>query len=313
MDKELFRRKENFAIKFGQESIFSYDTESWDSAMIKQIIYGGGLFVSKKMVILNGVPVDAAAKLSAEKKAQMDAFLDDFLAREGKIPEETLLVFVSGKPDKRLKLYKFLERNAVVKSFDQYKESELKDFIISQLQGIYIPNDIVEYFLLKVGPNLYRLWFECEKLKTRCAVRHVSTIDQDLVDKVVFGQVETNIFSLLETLFTQQKKSLLLIDKIQAEGEDWNSFAGMLYRSLKFSLFMVDLVRNGAKDSKEIASLMSSNPWQVSKSLKQISQLQSQYDSMLSFFRQLVRLDYGIKTGLYPDTYFWLGVKKIIT
>jgi DNA polymerase III delta subunit len=146
----LFRRKENFAVKFGQESIFSFDTESRDLAMIKQSIYGGGLFVSKKLVILNGIPMDATTKMGEERKKPIDIFIDDFLSREGKIPEETLILFISSKPDKRLKLYKFLERNAVVKEFNQYKDSQLKDFIISQLGGIFIPDDVVEYLLVKV-------------------------------------------------------------------------------------------------------------------------------------------------------------------
>jgi len=76
--------------------------------------------------------------------------MDDLIAKEGKIPEETLLVFVSNKPDKRTRFYKFLERNAVVKEFKQYKEHELKDFVISQLPGIYIPSEVVEYLLIKV-------------------------------------------------------------------------------------------------------------------------------------------------------------------
>lgn len=123
---------------------------------------------------------------SKEQQDYVEKFADDLMAKEGKIPEESMLVFVSSKPDKRLKLYKFLERNAMVKSYDQYKEAQLKDFVISQLPGIYIPNDVVEYFLFKVGADLYRLRFECEKLKTRCEVKQIKTVDQLLIDKVVF-------------------------------------------------------------------------------------------------------------------------------
>lgn len=312
LDKELFRRKENFAVKFGQESIFSFDTESRDLAMIKQSIYGGGLFVSKKLVILNGIPMDATTKMGEERKKPIDIFIDDFLSREGKIPEETLILFISSKPDKRLKLYKFLERNAVVKEFNQYKDSQLKDFIISQLGGIFIPDDVVEYLLIKVWANLYRLRFECEKIKTRCEIKNITKIDQQLIDKLAFWQVETNAFALLESLFTDTKRAVQIIAKIQDDGEDRNAFAGMLYRSLKTSLFLVDIVNAGTTDSKEIAAIMWANPWQISKSLKQIKQLQANHQLMKTFFRQLVGLDYSIKSGKLPDTYFRLGIKKFL-
>jgi len=53
LDKELLRRKEGFAQKFGSEAIFSFDFENLDVAMIKQAIYGGGLFVTKKMIVIS--------------------------------------------------------------------------------------------------------------------------------------------------------------------------------------------------------------------------------------------------------------------
>jgi DNA polymerase III delta subunit len=312
LDKELLRRKEGFTQKFGSDAIFSFDFENLDVGMIKQAVYGGGLFVTKKMIVISGIPYEWLTRPSAEQQVQVEKFADELMAREWKIPEESMLVFVSSKPDKRLKLYKFLERNSMVKSFDQYKERELKDFVISQLPGIYIPNDVVEYFLFKVGADLYRLRFECEKLKTRCEVKNVKTVDQLLVDKIVFWQVETNAFALLDALFTNTKQAIQIIDKIQENGEDWNAFAGMLYRSLKLSLFIVDLVANWIKDSKEIAVVMSANPWQISKTLKQLKQLQDHNADMKVFYSKLVELDYGIKSGKYPDTYFWLGIKKML-
>ncbi len=312
LDKELLRRKEGFAQKFGSEAIFSFDFENLDVGMIKQAVYGGGLFVTKKMIVISWIPYEWLNRPSKDQQDQVEKFADDLMAKEGKIPEESMLVFVSAKPDKRLKLYKFLERNAMVKSFDQYKESQLKDFIISQLPGVYIPNDVVEYFLFKVGADLYRLRFECEKLKTRCEVKNIKTVDQVLVDKIVFGQVETNAFVLLDALFTNTRQAIQIIDKIQENGEDRNAFAGMLYRSLKLSIFIVDLVANGIKDSKEIAAAMAANPRQISKSLKQLKQLQEHSPDMKIFYSKLVELDYAIKSGRYPDTYFWLGIKKML-
>jgi DNA polymerase III delta subunit len=264
--------------------------------MVKQAIYGGGLFVTKKMIILQGIPYEGTNRPSKELQDQIEKFVDDLIAREGKIPEETLLVFVSTKPDKRIKFYKFLERNAVVKEFKQYKDSELKDFVISQLPGIFIPTDVIEYFLIKVGTDLYRIRFECEKLSIRCEEKKVTKIDQTLIDKIVFGQVETEAFTLLDTLLSDKKKSIQIIEKIQEDGKDRNMFAGMLYRSLKLSLFLVDLYQGGIKDSKAMAAIIGANPRQIAKSFKNIVYLQSVDEKIKNLYRGIMDLDWGIKS-----------------
>lgn len=209
--------------------------------------------MTKKMIILQGIPYEGTTKPIAAVADQVDAFVEDLIKKEGKIPEETLLIFVSAKPDKRLKLYKFLERNVTLKEFSRYKDAQLKDFIISQLPGIYIPTDVVEYMLAKVGTDLYRLRFECEKLYIRCTEKKVATITIALVDSIVFGAIDTNSFTLLEKLFADPQGALRIIDQIRADGEDRNKFAGMLYRSLKFSLFLLDLYGQGVHESKELA------------------------------------------------------------
>lgn len=84
-----------------------------------------------------------------------------------------------------------------------------------------------------------------------------------MIDLIVFGQVETDSFTLLKNLFTDKKKAIQILEKIQNGGADRNQFAGMLYRALKFYIFMVDLDESGVKDSKNIASFLKMNPWQV--------------------------------------------------
>jgi len=187
LDKELSRRKEGFVQKFGSDSVFSFDLEHIDISMIQQLLYGGGLFVNKKMIIIHGLPYEGIYRPVLEEQEPIERFIDHLIKKEAVIPEESVLVFVSNKPDKRSRFYRFLQRNATVKSFDQYKDAQLKDFVISQLPGIFIPNEVIEYFISKVGKDLYRLRFECEKLRVWCEVKHISTIDQALIDKIAFG------------------------------------------------------------------------------------------------------------------------------
>jgi len=49
--------------------------------------------------------------------------------------DETILVLVSYKPDKRTKFYKYLEKSATIKSFDQPKNAwEIKSYVKPYIQ-----------------------------------------------------------------------------------------------------------------------------------------------------------------------------------
>ncbi|MEI6672956.1 MAG: hypothetical protein WCL02_06615 [bacterium] len=134
---------------------------------------------------------------------------------EGKIPDDSLLVFVSSTPDKRLRLYKFLEKNATVKEFTQLKTSGLEEFVKKELSDCDIDHTTIQYFLAKVGSDLYRIWFECDKLKTRTMIQNQKKIDTVMIDLVVYGHVETNSFDLLKALFVNKIQAIKILEKIQ--------------------------------------------------------------------------------------------------
>lgn len=319
LDKELQRRKENFIAKFWLDSVFQFWLMNMDFAQIKQAIYSSGLFTTKKLIMINGLPPSPPIKgaKTKEEKAQTwpdlrEQFIDSFLKAEGKIPDDSLLVFINAIPDKRLRLYKFLEKNANVKEFNQLKDRDLETFIKSELQEFVIDHVAIQHFLTKVGSDLYRIRFECDKLKTRAKVKQQKKIDEEMIDHIVFGQVETDSFTLLKTLFTDKKKAIHILDKIQESGTDRNQFAGMLYRAMKFYIFMIDLDESGFKDSKDIAGFLKMNPWQVKNEYAKIASLKTNKKNIETFYSKLIELDAGIKTGRLPDTYFRLWIKNLI-
>ena len=313
LDKELQRWKENFLQKFWSDSLFVFGVDSLDVWLLKQSIYSSGLFTTKKMIIVQWLPLEATTKMSEDTSSQLSLFVEGFIKAEGKIPEDSLLIFVSALPDKRLKLYKFLEKNATIKEFSQLKTNDLESFVLRELSGCTIDRPTIQYFLTKVGTDLYRIWFECDKLKTRTTVVQQPIIDEAMIDAIVFGQVETDSFALLKSLFVDKQKALQLVDKIQTGGIDWNHFVGMLYRAMKFYIFMIDLDASGVQSSKDIAAFLKMNPRQVKNEYAKIDMFRANKRNIESFYLGLIDLDTNIKTGKLPDTYFWLGIKQLIT
>ncbi|MFA7298076.1 MAG: hypothetical protein WC010_00295 [Candidatus Absconditabacterales bacterium] len=133
-----------------------------------------------------------------------------------------------------------------------------------------------------------------------------------MIDLVVYGHVETNSFTLLKTLFSDKIKAIQILEKIQDGGADRNQFAGMLYRALKLYLFMIDLDEVGLKDSRDIASFLKMNPYQVKTEYANIGVLKTNKQNIEKFYIGLVKLDIGIKSGKYPNTHFRLGTKKLV-
>jgi DNA polymerase III delta subunit len=168
------------------DSVFSFGMDNLDVGLIKQSIYNSGLFTTKKLILINGIPLDASTKLTEETVKDLDMFIDKFVKAEGNIPDDSLLVFISPTPDKRLRLYKFLEKNATVKVFEQLKGGDLEAFITHELREFTIDYPIIQYFLTKVGSDLYRIWFECDKLKTWAKIKNQTVIDETMIDLIVF-------------------------------------------------------------------------------------------------------------------------------
>ena len=162
--QELQRRKVNFLERYGQDALFHFSNQNRDLGMIKQALYAGGLFVSKKMVIIEGVPKDTSEgnTLSADK---IEKFFEDFQQNIDKLPADTIVILLSNKPDKRTKPFKRCMDNLQLKNFEPYKEPQLKTLITSQLEPLKIGNEELSYFLVKIGDDPYRLVSEAEKLK----------------------------------------------------------------------------------------------------------------------------------------------------
>ena len=77
--------------------------------------------------------------------------------------------------------------------------------------------DVLEYFLAKVGSDLYHILHECEKLVLFCQLHGEKTVTFSTIDRINFGFVESNSFAFFDLLFTDKKKCLDVIQAAQDE------------------------------------------------------------------------------------------------
>lgn len=220
LDKEIQRRKDGFQQKIGADSIFSYSSERFDPANILQNILGGGLFVTQKLIIIKHIPIDAFQKIAAK---QVELFAESFIKNQTHIPPDVILVFVSYKPDKRTKFYKFIEKNAIEhKEFPLKKPNDAayKTFIKSQSPSLQWDTETIEYMLTHVGSDFYRLENELSKLSMRSEIHGITTIEKKHIDMVVYGAGTLGAYELFNHIFVQKNSSLKIIDKMRDTGSE---------------------------------------------------------------------------------------------
>lgn len=314
LNQELNRWKDWFISKFGVNSFFAYDSQNFSSDELIQSLYAWWLFTSKKMLIIKWLPLDTyeSNKISSESS---ESFIQYFQKNWSQIPDDTILIFVSYKPDGRSALLKSLKSTIIpanIKVFDKLKSFWLKAFVRQQLWDIQVHELDIEYFLIKVWEDLYRIVYECQKLVTRCQIQNIKTIDHNIIDEICFGMVQSNTFEFFDNIFTDQSKTLAIIDKARDDWINRNQFSGTLYRWLKTYLFMIDLYSQWITDSKQIVSITKLHPYVVSKNLKNINLIQKNHSKIKDFYIKLTDLNFDIKTWKFPDTYFRLWIKKII-
>lgn len=301
--------KTQFSTKFGADSIFHFTNQNWDQAMIRQALFGSGLFVTQKLVILEGAPKDSAPENSLSE-SQIEWFFTEFLQNVTFLNADTLVIFVSYKPDRRTKYFKRLLKELPSKNaqeFLSFKIPELKSFIREQLHPLQIGDQLLDYFIALIGEDLYRVSAEIEKLKSLNLPNPQLT--QEIIDTYCFSNVEADAFSFFDQLLTQPQTAVATLEKIQQNNAHRLQVQGLLLRGLRTDIQVLEAYLSGKKDSKAIIAETKLAPFTVIKTLKQIDLLIKHQDFLRSFLLLLVELDYEIKSWKMLDEVFWLKVK----
>lgn len=312
VDQEVSRRTQNFLSKFGEESLFVYNNENRDEVSASQSIFGGGLFSAKKLTVIHGIPLDNA-KWNTFRVWDIEWFTENFIKKEWKIPEDNLVVFVSNKPDKRSRFFKFLKANANIREFKVLKDFEVKWFIKKELWNIKITDEALNLFVYKVWTNLYRVKSELDKLKLYCETKNIDQISDKLITEIVFGIVEIEAFEFLKLLFKSKTRAIVYLQRMQDQWLNWNAFSGALYWGLKLYITLYHFDKKWVRDPKIIAADTGINPYSLKQNMWYIDVISRNWIEIENMYKKLIEIDVDIKTGQKIEESFWLGIKKMIT
>ena len=304
-----------FAEKNGADSIFSFNRENRDYGQIKQTIFSGGFFVTNKLVILYGIPLDTE-KSNAIKAEEIEKLTEDIM--NSPLPSEVLLTCVSYKPDKRGRFYKRFDNldkenpsQKIIKSFAPLKDYELSNFVSQESKDLNLDPKVIQALIQKVWNDQFRLESEIDKLRYRKKYYN-EEITPKVVDEVCFGMIEEDIFQLLDLALTDKESAIKFVQWLQDDGLDRNAVNGSFARWLRNYLLVLDYADHWITDSKQIASELKQNPWSIINITKKISLLKEKRNMIEALFKSIVDIDYDIKNGnAQPESYFFT-IKKVI-
>ena len=304
-----------FAEKNGADSIFLFNRENRDYGQIRQTIFSGGFFVTNKLVILYGVPLDTE-KSNAIKVDEIEKLTEDIMNYS--LPGEVLLICVSYKPDKRGRFYKRFDKldkenpsQKLMKVFSPLSERELPDFVKENSKDLNLDSKVIHALIHKVWNDQFRLESEIDKLRYRKKYYN-DEITSKVVDEVCFWLIEEDIFQLLDLALTDTKSAIKFIQWLQDDGLDRNAVNGSFAWGLRNYLFVLDYADHWITDSKQIASELKQNPWAIMNITKKLSLLKEKRNLIQNLFKSIVDIDYDIKSGsAQPESYFFT-IKKVL-
>jgi len=268
--------------------LFDFAEKDWNIDEILLNISSGGLFSSKKLVIIKN--------LISYKKDFENEKLEKFLKSEAKMEKSDLILIFweSGKVKKSGKLYKLFRKIAKCQEFELLESAKLKNWIFGKFKksDIAISPAAIDKLIVFVGNDLNLLSREIEKLAT---YKNKGEIMGEDVDSLVKSKIDADIFKTVDALARGDKKMALkmLHDHLE-DGEDPFYLLSMYFYEFR-NLVKVKPLAGKNMPPHEIASKLKMHPFVARKSLDQAQNFS--WEKLKSLYKDLCEIDFESKTG----------------
>lgn len=228
----------------------------------------------------------------AEGDADEKSVMADFVE---KVPDFSVLVFSETEDvDKRISLYKRIQKNGKVVEFSHMTGGKLLGWIEKEVEkrGGRIEKEAVIFLTELVTGDLYRLENEIAKLVGYAGGRPIAKSDIELL---VDTQLATSIFRLTDSIgLKNQKGSLLNLHQLIETGEELHGILYMIMRQFRILTSVKDLVMQ--KFSRDaIVAKIHEHPFVVSNTMAQCRNFS--FDQLKRAYKLLIEIDTKLKSG----------------
>ncbi len=250
----------------------------FDKNQIAETLTAAGFFTEKKLVIIDNIPLSATSK-----NVKLTAAADFILELLPKLSDDTIVVFSSVAPDKRSRLYKYLQKNADLQEFNTTDAGDIWVVIMRKFPN-QIDSSALQLLCQYKANNISKVVSEIEKL----LITWDKITRQDIIDHIM-PELEENIFQLIDDILNLNISAA--IDKMSIILDQANIywFYNNLLANLRTQIFISKAKQVWIRDVWNALKLWN-RAFLANKSYK-ISHRQSQ-----DLYSELIWLDKKMKT-----------------
>jgi DNA polymerase-3 subunit delta len=253
------------------------------------LLMGGTLFADTRLVIIKNL---------SENKT-LWAALADWLK---KIPDEIHLVLLDGKPDKRTKTYKELQKLARIQEFPLWTERDQKkaeSWTVGEAKTLNLTLDAATARLLveRVGVDQWLLYQALQKLAV------LDVVTPDIINEVIEANPTENVFNLFEAALKKDRETIERMIEILRLSDDPYRLFGLLSNQ-SFQLLALGLTE---RSSGEVAKDIGAHPFALGKLSPYAKNLRS--SGVKKVFATFVEADGAMKTSAADP---WLLIERAL-
>lgn len=244
-----------------------------------------GFLAPKRLIIVRDILQTAKKDLQELLEKKMNAEDEDTI----------IVLYESGTPKKPTTLYKKAAKLEHAKKFDAPKQQELPLWIseyVNSQKGSIDPaatQTLAQY----VGPDLWRMQQEIDKLLHFCKNKHIT---DNAIHEIVVPPVEERIFDLTDAVGTKNtKKAIDTLADLAAAGSSMSYVSAMLQKHIR-TLIQIQSVKEAQSGvSKDlIAKELGIHPYAAQKALAQSQNFSSA--QLHQIYTALLNIDFASKT-----------------
>ena len=262
---------------------------------IELVLASSPLFREKKLIVFKH-----AFSLGADEQKK----LVTILRKRGIVKDkDNILVFrAEDEPDKRTALFKYLNKYGRSQKFSLLNKPHLriwlKKTIDSQFPKLDLPNYLRESLITRLGPDLWRIYQEVEKLDAYQKSSH-KKISQDDIEKLVVFSDDANIFKTIDAIASKKKKEALrLLQAHFKNSEPELKILAMFEYQFRILVKIKALIEKGL-DYYRIQRQAKLHPFVFRKTFSLAKNFSM--EELKNIYDKLFNLDLGFKTGKIQD------------
>jgi len=268
---------------------YCYINYNLENTNIKDIIDDAltiSLFQTKKMIVVENSYIFTGTKSTKEQNIEhLEKYMDN-------INKDTILVFkvVSEKLDSRKKIVTKLKKECVIKEFNN---TSINLKVKNMFEPYKITESLINYFLNRVGNDLYIVNKEIEKIKNYKDDDLIITKED--INDITIKTVDIDIFHLIDNIVEDNKEEALeSYYEMVKRGEEPIKIIIMLANQFRLIYQVKELYKRGYNEH-DIANILEQKSYPIRKASQRMMNYSS--DQLLNFISKLADLDIDIKTG----------------